>query len=187
MGWLAHIVTAMNNICNGRHTAQTRDYVRQSLERLIGGPILRWLRARYGEPGGEARLLALLEKWRGQPEAEQGYGPGNVVNLLRPLRNDLRGLDLAYLTIRHAYLADVSAKDASLVGAHLTESVLAEAFDFRRRSRSVRMARCAAGTSTGDVRLRSVAIGCLDEWSPAICIPDLAADSARSRSRAHPH
>ena len=45
-------------------------------------------------------MLALLEGWRDRPALEQGYGPGNVVNLLRLLRGDLRGLDLSRLTIR---------------------------------------------------------------------------------------
>jgi hypothetical protein len=60
--------------------AQAKDYVRQTQERLIGEPILQPLRA-----GGrtEQRLLGLLEGWRSRAPAEHGYGPGNVVNLLR--------------------------------------------------------------------------------------------------------
>src|SRR5262249_35184698 len=99
--------------------AQARDYVRQTQERLIGAPILQGLNARYAEPGAEDRLLALLEAWRGQPAAEQGYGPGNVVNLLRLLRGDLRGINLSRLSVRQAYLQGVDAQDASLVGAEL--------------------------------------------------------------------
>ena len=72
------------------------------------------------------RFLALLERWRDQPAAEQGYGPGNGINLLRLLRGDLRGLDLSRLAIRQAYLAEVDAQDARLVDAHLAETVLAE-------------------------------------------------------------
>jgi len=60
---------------------------------------------------------------------EQGYGPGNAINLLRLLRGQLRGLDLSHLTIRQAYLVDVEAQDGSLSGAHLANTVLAEAFD----------------------------------------------------------
>ncbi|NUP98424.1 MAG: NACHT domain-containing protein [Armatimonadetes bacterium] len=138
--------------------AQARDYVRQSQERLIGVPLLERLRARYGQAGTEQRLLALLEGWRGHPEAEQGYGPGNGVNLLRLLRGDLRGLDLSRLAIRQAYLAQVEAQDARLAGAHLAETVLAEAFGFPS---SVALNRngtlLAAGTSTGLVWLWRVA------------------------------
>ena len=73
-------------------------------------------------------LLALLEGWRDRPHAEQGYGPGNVVNLLRLLRGDLCGLDLGRLALRQTYLAGVEAQNTSLVGAHLSDAVLAEAF-----------------------------------------------------------
>jgi WD40 repeat protein len=106
----------------------------------------------------ERRLLALLEAWRGRPPGEQGYGPGNVVNLLRLLRGDLRGQDFSRLAIRHAYLQEVEAQDASLAGAHLPEAVLAEAFDAPMSiALSADGAYLAAGTSTGEVCLWRVA------------------------------
>jgi WD40 repeat protein/transcriptional regulator with XRE-family HTH domain len=108
--------------------AQAKDYVRQTQERLIGAPILQQLNVRHGAHGTERRLLALLENWRDRPAAEQDYGPGNVVNLLRLLRGELRGLDLSRLAIRQAYLQGTEAQDASLAGATLPETVLGDAF-----------------------------------------------------------
>jgi hypothetical protein len=58
-------------------------------------------------------LRAMLEDWRHRPHGEQGYGPGNVVNLIRLLRGDLRGVDLSGLALRQAYLAELEAQDAS--------------------------------------------------------------------------
>ncbi len=110
--------------------AHARDYVRCSQERLIGAPILANLRAHYAERGSEQLLLGVLAGWRNRAPSEQGYGPGNVVNLLRLLRGDLRGLDLSGPIVRRAYLADVDAQDASLSNARLSETVVAEAFDF---------------------------------------------------------
>jgi WD40 repeat protein/transcriptional regulator with XRE-family HTH domain len=134
--------------------ALAKDYVRQTQERLIGEPILQRLRAEGGAGRAEQRLLALIEHWRGRPPKEQGYGPGNVVNLLRLLRGELRGLDLSRLAIRQAYLAEVDAQDASLVDAHLAETVLAEAFNFPGSlALSGDGALLAAGTSTGEVWL----------------------------------
>ena len=122
----------------------------RSLERLVA--------ACGGAAGAERRLLELLEGWRGRPPAEQGYGPGNVVNLLRLLRGDLRGLDLSRLAIRQAYLQGVEAQDASLAGAHLAEAVLAEAFAYPTAvALSADGAFLAAGTPTGEVRLWRVA------------------------------
>jgi WD40 repeat protein/transcriptional regulator with XRE-family HTH domain len=134
--------------------AQAKDYVRQSQERLIGAPILQLLTPHYGKDGTQQRLLALLDTWRGRTEAEQGYGPGNVVNLLRLQRGDLRALDLSRVVIRQAYLAEVDAQDSSLVDAHLAEAILADVFSLPL---SVALSGdgefLAAGTSTGEVWL----------------------------------
>jgi WD40 repeat protein/transcriptional regulator with XRE-family HTH domain len=139
--------------------AHAREYVRRTQERLIGTPILQQLTAQHGDSKAAAqRLLALLDGWRGRPPAEQGYAPGNIVNLLRLLRRDMRGVDLSRLAIRQAYLAQVDGQDARLVGAHLAESVLAEAFDFPNSvALSGDGALLAAGTSTGQVWLWRVA------------------------------
>ena len=131
--------------------AQAKDYVREMQERLIGAPILQRLN---DGPDTEVRLLALLDAWRDRPAAEQGYGPGNVVNLLRLLRTDLRGLDLSRLTIRQAYLAQVHAPEASLVDAHVADTAMAEAFEFPGSvALSGDGALLAAGTTTGEVWL----------------------------------
>jgi WD40 repeat protein/transcriptional regulator with XRE-family HTH domain len=138
--------------------ATAKDYVRHSQERLIAQPLLERLRATGGSAAAERRLVELLEAWRGRPAGDQGYGPGNVVNLLRLARGDLRGLDLSHLSLRQAYLAEVEAQDASLAGAHLAEAVLGEAFDYPTSvALSANGAYLAAGTSTGEVRLWRVA------------------------------
>jgi len=138
--------------------ATAKEYVRRSQEQLIGQSLLEQLRAMGEAEGAQECLLGLLEGWRGQAERAQGYGPGNVVNLLRLLRGELRGLDLSRLALRQAYLAQVDAQDARLVEAHLAETVLAEAFDFPGSvALSGDGALLAAGTSTGEVWLWRVA------------------------------
>src|SRR5262249_8966927 len=108
--------------------------------------------------GTEQRLLRLLEGWRERAEHAQGYGPGNVVNLLRLLRGDLRGLDLSRLALRQAYLAEGEAHDASLVEANLAETGRPEACDFPGWvALSGDGALVAAGTTTGQVWLWRVA------------------------------
>ena len=133
--------------------AQAKDYVRQTQERLIAAPILQEMHAQFGVAETERRLLGLLGGWRHRPEAAQGFGPGNVVNLLRLERGDLRGLDFSGLTIRQAYLAGIEAQDASFVGAHLAESVLGDAFQaVTAIAMSADGTRVAAGTIDGEVR-----------------------------------
>jgi hypothetical protein len=134
--------------------AQAKDYVRETQERLIGAPILQRLNDPHGEAGTESRLLALLDGWRGRPAAAQGYGPGNLVNLLRLLRGNLRGMDLSRLALRQVYLQGVDAQDASLARTHLTEAVLDEAFAYPTAvALSADGVFLVAGTPTGEVRL----------------------------------
>jgi WD40 repeat protein/transcriptional regulator with XRE-family HTH domain len=135
--------------------ATAKDYVRRSQELLLALPLLE--RLRYADPRAtavQARLVALLEDWRGRDWFEQGYGPGNVVNLLRLLRGDLRGLNVAGLTIRQAYLQDVEAQDANFARATVTESVLGDAFQaIFTMTMSGDGKWIAAGTASGDVRV----------------------------------
>jgi hypothetical protein len=109
--------------------AQGKDYVRQTQERLIGEPVLRHLHSERGTGTTDQLLTRLLDAWRDCPPEEHGYGPGNVVNLLRLQRGHLSRLDLSRLSIRQAYLAQVEAQDASLEATHVAESVLAGGFD----------------------------------------------------------
>jgi WD40 repeat protein len=139
--------------------AQAKEYVRQSQERLIGVPILQLTKARSGESGTRRRLLALLEGWRGRPPDEQGFGPGNVVNLLRLLHDgELRELDFSNLSLRQPYLAGVEAQDTSLEGAHVVDAVLAEAFPPPFRvALSGDGGLMAVGTSSGEIWVFRVA------------------------------
>src|SRR5205823_5617360 len=98
--------------------AQAKDYVPPAQERLIGAPILQQLSDRDGPALTERRLLDLLDAWRSRSPGEQGYGPGNIINLLRLLRGDLRSMDFSRLSIRQAYLQETEAQDARLVDAH---------------------------------------------------------------------
>jgi hypothetical protein len=134
--------------------AQSKDFVRRTQERLIGAPIVQRVEANSGPGATDQRLLTLLDSWRDHPHGEQGYGPGNVVNLLRLLRGDIRGLDLSHLSIRHAYLQEVEAQDASLAAAHLSETVLAAAFNYPTAvALSADGVHLTVGTSTGEVYL----------------------------------
>src|SRR5690348_6138349 len=110
--------------------AQAKDYVRKSQVRLLVQPLLERLHAELGaEAQIEAHLLRLLEQFRTEDAVKAGYGPANVITLLKALRGHLRGLDLSRLFIRGAYLQGVELQDATLSGARLEESVLTEAFD----------------------------------------------------------
>ena len=133
--------------------ATGKDYVRRSQERLVAATLLERLVESLGSArAAEQRLLSLLDKQRRRPVEEQGYGPGNLVNLLRLLRGDLRGADLSGLAIRQAYFQEVEAHGATFAGAHLAETVLGEAFSNPMSlALSTDGAYLAAGTADGEV------------------------------------
>ncbi|EFH86187.1 eIF2A-related protein [Ktedonobacter racemifer] len=107
--------------------ARAQDYVREIQVRLLVRPLIERLRAELvSDAQIEAHLLRLLEQFRAEDAAVQGYGPANVISLLKDLRGHLRGLNLSRLAIRGAYLQDVEMQDACLRGALLQESTFSE-------------------------------------------------------------
>src|SRR5262249_19629186 len=64
--------------------ATAKEHVRHSQEQLIARPLLERLVGTYGDSDAlERQQRQQLASWREQSRSEQGYGPGNVVNLLR--------------------------------------------------------------------------------------------------------
>src|SRR5260221_11762313 len=115
---------------HGRERAQAKEYVRQAQERRLLAPLLASLQSVYqGRAEVEGQLCSLLEQVREWAQGTQGYGPANLVALLRLLRGDLRGLDLSHLAMREAFLQGVELQDTTLAGARLCECVLTEDFD----------------------------------------------------------
>jgi len=147
--------------------ATSEDYVRRTQERLIAAPLLARLAATIGSASAvEQRLTDLMASWRDPARSERGYGPGNVANLLRLLRGDLRGMDLSCLVVRQAYLQEVGAQDASLAGARLIDCALADAFYYPTSvALSADGTYLAAGTSQGEVR-----VWCRSSRGPTLAI-----------------
>ncbi|MBV9322401.1 MAG: helix-turn-helix domain-containing protein [Chloroflexi bacterium] len=134
--------------------AMAKEYARRSQERLIAEPVLHRLVATLGSRQVVERQLSnLLDKLRRKPREEHGYGPGNIVNLARLLRGDLKQMDLSNLVVRQAYLREVNAQDASLAGAHVSECALPEAFHQITVELSPDGTHLLAGTTTGEVCL----------------------------------
>src|SRR5262249_23197784 len=64
---------------------------------------------------------------RGQEDSTQGYGPANLIALLRLLRGHLSDLDLSHLFIRGAYLQGTQMYDSSLAGTMIQDSTFTKA------------------------------------------------------------
>ena len=109
--------------------AQTKEYVRHAQAELILKPVLaRLLTLLKSEQVIEQRLRQALATVRSRSWEEQGYGAGNVINLLYQLRGTLRGYDFSQLRIRQAYLAGVELQEANFVESRFEQSVFSEPF-----------------------------------------------------------
>lgn len=97
--------------------AQAKQYVQQTQKRLLLMPLLVCLQRAYqGRAEVEAQLLRLLDTVREQDKDTQGYGPANLVALLKLVRGNLSGLDLSRLSLREASLQGVEMNDTNLSG-----------------------------------------------------------------------
>jgi WD40 repeat protein/transcriptional regulator with XRE-family HTH domain len=135
--------------------AQAKEYVRQTQQRLIVAPMLTQLRTTYSQRGAlEAHLIMLLDQLREWKEDAQGYGPANLIALLRELRDHLRQLNLSQLSIRGAYLQGVEMQDTSLAEASIRDTIFTEAFDaIWAVAVSCQGQYWAAGSQQGEVRI----------------------------------
>jgi WD40 repeat protein len=140
---------------HGLQLAMAKEYVRQTQQRLIVTPLLVQLRKVFqGRDEVEQQLLSLLDLLRTQVDDAQGYGPANVLALLREQRGHLRGLDLTQLAIRGAFLQGIEMQDTTLAGASLRETVLNESFDIPWSvAISFNGQDWAAGSRRGEVRV----------------------------------
>src|SRR5216683_4600586 len=109
--------------------AQTKEYVRHAQAELMLKPVLaRLLTLLKSEQIIEQRLLHALATVRSRSWEEQGYGGGNVINLLYQLRGTLREYDFSKLRIRQAYFAGVELQEANFVESRFEQSVFSETF-----------------------------------------------------------
>jgi WD40 repeat protein len=140
---------------HGLCQAQAKEYVRQTQEQVVVTPLLTLLHATYASPAEvEVRLLALLDQLRPHGQLVQGYGPANLVALLRALRGHLRGLDLSHLALRGVFLQGTDMQDTTMVSATVQDTIFTEPFD---GVTAVAMSRSghywAAGTRRGEVQV----------------------------------
>ncbi len=107
--------------------AESNDAVRESQARMLIQPVLSRLLLYLGsEQEVEQQLQRLVRLLQERPVTTQGYGGGNLVNLLASLKGHLKQLDFSGLAIRQASLQGREAQDANFSGASFRETVFME-------------------------------------------------------------
>jgi len=139
--------------------AQAKEYVRHAQAELMLKPVLaRLLTLLKSEQVIEQRLLHALATVRSRSWEEQGYGGGNVINLLSQLRGMLRAYDFSQLRIRQAYLAGVELQEANFGASRFEQCVFSETFSSIYSMAFSPDGQClAVGSANGEVGVWQVA------------------------------
>ena len=114
---------------HGLMKAQVKDYIRDSQARIIMQPLVDRLLMQLGSPKQVVhKLRRLLAIARAHPSEQPHYGAGNLLNLLRHLEADTTGYDFSGLSIRQAYLQDVSLHQVNFTQARFVDCAFAATF-----------------------------------------------------------
>ncbi len=106
--------------------ASAKTYIQQTQERLLLAPVLFHLGVAEHRKGAiEQQLLYSLDLIRSFDLDTHGYGPTNIVMLLRQLKGQLHGINLSGCGLREASL-QMQMHDAWLVGSTVRDSVFTE-------------------------------------------------------------
>ncbi|MEM9948494.1 MAG: hypothetical protein AAF810_20870 [Cyanobacteria bacterium P01_D01_bin.36] len=117
----------LNRICLQKGLAKT--YIRETQNRLILIPLANRLIHLFSRLSIVVQKLnATLDCIKNTPEFHTGYATGNLISLLCTLNVDLAGYDFSALTIRQAYLQDISLKNVNFSHADLSTAVFTQSF-----------------------------------------------------------
>lgn len=108
--------------------AQIKDYIREAQIHLILQPVKHKLLAAFGNQNNLEKHLSNVLTVLQQTSLTDGYAAGNLLNLFWQLQSDFSDRDFSHLTIRQAYLANVTLHGASFAGCNMVQSVFAETF-----------------------------------------------------------
>ena len=140
--------------------AQAKDYIRERQIQNLLLPLLEKLMAIFEQEDRlQQVLLDRMALWQ-QATLKPGYAAGNALNLLWKLGLPVSHCDFSHLTVRQAYLKELSLHQVNFSGADLSGSVFAEklgsilAIAFRPNGTLLAM-----GDTEGNIRLWNVETG----------------------------
>jgi WD40 repeat protein len=109
--------------------AQAKDHIREAQTRLILQPVKdALLRTLENRQTVEVYLNQILMALHNQPAYQNSYLAGNLLNLYWQLQSDLSDCDFSHLTIRQAYLANVTLHSVNFAYTDIDRCVFAETF-----------------------------------------------------------
>jgi len=109
-------------------SAQAREFVRQSQERLILHAIVEQLHAKWGQSGLASRMDLVLAKLREGNDRQSNYGAGNLLNLMIHAGLYREGLDLSNLAVWQANLKGTNLNSMNLAHCDLRGCTFTDTF-----------------------------------------------------------
>ncbi|MCY7272704.1 MAG: hypothetical protein LH702_02885 [Phormidesmis sp. CAN_BIN44] len=107
--------------------AQTKDYLRQTQQRLILMPLVEQLQSLLGSQTAVHQCLQqTLARLQTQTSPQAGYAAGNLLKLFGQLDINLSGYDFSRLPIWQVYLQGVPLQHVNFAGADFTKSVFTQ-------------------------------------------------------------
>ncbi|MEO0457917.1 MAG: adenylate/guanylate cyclase domain-containing protein [Cyanobacteria bacterium P01_A01_bin.114] len=107
--------------------AQTKDYLRNTQQRLILSPVVDQLQRQLGDWAAvKACLDQTLTALKACTRPSTGYAAGNLLNLFHQLGVNLSGYDFSELTVRQVYLQGVNLRGVDFTQADLAKSVFTQ-------------------------------------------------------------
>ncbi len=145
--------------------AQSKEYVRESQERLILAPLTQQLLMTFGRDELERRLKFLLDVERRHRALQHNYLASNVLKLLLHAGYDLRGADFSSLVIWQAYLQEGALQQVNFSHGHFISSQFKNTFgNILSAAVSPQDNLLAIGTATGEIWLYQVLSGMALAW-----------------------
>ncbi len=109
--------------------AQAKDHIREAQIKLILQPVKEaLLQALENRQILELHLNQILTTLHTKPRYQNGYVTGNLLNLYWQLQSDLSDRDFSHLTIRQAYLPNVTLHSVNFTATIIDRCVFAETF-----------------------------------------------------------
>lgn len=111
--------------------ATAKDHIRSTQQRLLLTPIVQSLTAHRSIANIERKFKEVIAHFRENQrklniQCHDGYGIGNIINLLIALQVDLTGYDFSGLIICQAYLAGVDLPEVKFANSYFKNTVFSQ-------------------------------------------------------------
>ena len=111
--------------------SQTKEYIRESQQRILLEPIKQGLLSYFENKAElENKLKQIIDLLRNNWANESGYAAGNILNLMQKLGLDISGCDFSQLSIRQVDVQNTPLKGVNFTGVQLDDAIFSYDFDY---------------------------------------------------------